>query len=124
MFSTKINVYKNMQNEIDIQNSTKSKIIVSIYENIITHIRQAVFCIKNNHVEQKLFHIDKALQSIELGLLAYLDNSYGEVSQHLQNFYTTSMIVLLNSNIDNNIQSLDKIADNFNDIKNSWALIS
>jgi flagellar biosynthetic protein FliS len=124
MFSTKINAYKNMQNESDIQQFNKSKIIVSIYENIITHIKQAIFCIRNNHVEQKLFHIDKALQSIELGLLAYLDTSHGEVSQHLQNFYTNSMIGLLKSNIDNNIKNLETIADNFNEIKNSWSLIS
>jgi len=124
MFLKRINAYSAIQNQADFQSLNKIELVVSIYEKIISHIKKSICSIENKNTEQKLFHIDKALQIIELGLISYLDISQGDVAKKLQDFYNISMLDLVKSNIQNNSKDLQIIADNFNEIKKSWEFIS
>ncbi|NCQ51517.1 hypothetical protein GW796_06405 [archaeon] len=124
MFLKRINAYSAIQNQADFQSLNKIELVVSIYEKIISHIKKSICSIENKNTEQKLFHIDKALQIIELGLISYLDISQGDVAKKLQDFYSISMLDLVKSNIQNNSKDLQIIADNFNEIKKSWEFIS
>lgn len=124
MFSKLTNLYSSIQTQADIQSLTKIELVISIYEQIISHIKKAIFFIENKNNKQKLFHIDKSLQIIELGLISYLDINQGDVAKKLQEFYIISMLDIVKSNIQNNTKGLQLIADNFNEIKKSWEFIS
>jgi flagellar biosynthetic protein FliS len=123
MFSAKKNMYAEMQNEADVQCS-KVELIVLIYDKIIKHLKSASKAINDNKLEEKLVNIDKALKIIELGLLQYLDMSAGDVAKNLKEFYLCSMNVLIKANLENNPQDLEKIADNFNNLKAAWEKIA
>jgi flagellar protein FliS len=123
MFSAKKNIYAEMQNEADVQCS-KVELIVLIYDKIIKHLKSASQAINDNKLEEKLLNIDKALKIIELGLLQYLDMSAGDIAKNLKDFYLCSMNVLIKANLDNNSQDLEKIADNFNNLKSAWEQIA
>lgn len=124
MFAQSKNIYINMQNQADIQNANKVELVVLIYDKVIFHINNAIKAIENKNLELKLTSVNKALDIIELGLLSYLDLSKGSVAKNLENFYTSSMIVLMNSNKENNAKDLAKIADSYIELKSAWKNIS
>ncbi len=123
MFAMKKNIYAEMQNQADVQCS-KAELVVLIYDKIIKHIKSASKAITENKTEEKITNINKALQIIELGLLQYLDMSAGEVANNLKDFYLCAMNVLTKANLENNPQDLEKIADNFYNIKTAWEHIA
>lgn len=123
MFSAKKNMYAEMQNRADVQCS-KAELVVLIYDKIITHIKTASKAVNENNLEDKLTNISKALKIIELGLLQYLDMSAGDVANNLKEFYLCAMNVLMKANLENNSQDMEKIADNFNEIKSAWQQIA
>lgn len=124
MFSVRKNMYAEMQNQADVQKSNKVELVILIYDKIINHLSHASKAIKENKLEEKISHINKALQIIELGLIAYLDMSAGDTSKKLKDFYISSMAVITKANLNNNAKDLDRIADNFYEIKNAWEQIA
>jgi flagellar protein FliS len=124
MFTAKKNMYAEMQNQADVQSSNKIELVILVYDHIISHINKASTAMKENKVEEKLIHVNKALEIIELGLLAYLDMSAGDVANNLKEFYLTAMTVITKANINNNFKDLDKIAVNFSEIRSSWKQIA
>jgi len=123
MFAMKKNMYAEMQSQADVQCS-KAELVVLIYDKIIKHIKCASKAINENKIEEKITNINKALQIIELGLLQYLDMSAGDVAHNLKEFYLCAMNILAKANLENNSQDLEKIADNFNNIKSAWEQIA
>ncbi len=124
MFSAKKNMYAEMQNQSDVQSANKVELVVLVYDKIISHINLASQAIKENKIEEKLTNINKALQIIELGLLAYLDMSAGDVAKNLKEFYLSAMTVITKANLNNDFKDLDKIADSFNEIRFAWQQIA
>lgn len=124
MFAQSKNIYISMQNQADIQNANKIELVVLVYDKVVFHINNAIKAINTNNLELKLHSINKALNIIELGLLSYLDLSQGDVAKNLESFYTSSMLVLTQSNINNNAKDLQKIADSFIELRDAWKNIS
>jgi flagellar biosynthetic protein FliS len=124
MFAQSKNIYISMQNQADVQNANKIELVVLVYDKVVFHINNAIKAINTNNLELKLHSINKALNIIELGLLSYLDLSQGDVAKNLESFYTSSMLVLTQSNINNNAKDLQKIADSFIELRDAWKNIS
>ncbi len=124
MFIQKRNIYVNMQAEAEVMSVGKAGLVVLIYNKIISHLNGAINAIEANNLPEKQVRIQKTMDLIELGLVAYLDLSTGEVATNLQNFYGSAMINITRANIANNTEDLQKIADSFNDLKEAWKELS
>lgn len=124
MFIQKRNIYVNMQAEAEVMSVGKAGLVVLIYNKIISHLKAAINAIETNNLPERQVRIQKALDLIELGLVAYLDLSKGDVAKNLQNFYNSTLVNITRANIANNTEDLQKIADSFNDLKEAWEELS
>lgn len=125
MFAVKQrNAYQQIQNEANVKQADKMKLLLMVYDKIITYLEQANNNIKDKEINLKNEKIDKTLTLIEVGLLGCLDLTQGEVAKNLENFYVTSMVALTNASAKNSSEEITKISQAFQSMRGAWAQIS
>ena len=113
--------YQTNQIESEVNSKNKAEIVGLLNQKVYENLTQAIYFIDQQQYQNKTSKINKAIQIIEEGLLATLDeNNGGDVAKNLKDFYLSSLVVITSSNLQNNTKDLKKIADSFNELKEAW----
>jgi flagellar protein FliS len=100
------------------------ELVILLIEGVLDRIKLAKQAIAQRDIQQKIKHINKALDIISEGLRAHLDVSAGgEIAQNLDDLYAYCQVRLLHANSKNDVAALDEIGSLFSPLLNAWTSI-
>lgn len=99
-------------------------LVMLLIEGVIDRVKLARKAIESRDIQQKIIHMNKALQIIGEGLRAHLDvQAGGEIAQNLDDLYAYCSVRLLHANSRNDVQALDEVVKLLTPILEAWTVV-
>jgi flagellar biosynthetic protein FliS len=116
-----LGMYKEMQVSGEINQGSKKKVLMMMYDAVIVNLNEAISAMKNQNLPVKLQKIDKTLSIIEKGLIMSLSKDGAkEVAESLELFYEYASSTIVLANAKNDVDLLTEIKAYFLDLKKCW----
>lgn len=115
------NAYKKYM-EQSVMTMSPSQAIIALYEKAALECNKAIYYIENKDIPKATNSIYK-VQDIVAGLDSILKTDY-EVGENLAKLYDFFMDQLIKANVEKNTEILKKLAEYFNDLKESFIQIT
>lgn len=116
-----LNAYAQTGIEQNINNASPHKLITLLFEGALNAIATAKGHMQRNEIAEKGKAITKAIAIIDEGLKVSLDiEAGGELAQNLNDLYEYMCVRLLISNLKNDQDGLDEVAQLLSGIKEAW----
>ncbi len=107
--------------ESSVMAATPHRLIVMLFDGAQASIRAARLHMQSGAVAEKGKAISKAIDIVNLGLIAALDPQQGgELAQRLEQLYDYVVRLLLQANLHNDEQRLDEAERLLEDIGSAW----
>lgn len=115
--------YRGVGVETRVEGASPYKMVLMLLEGVLSRIATAKVCIEQRQISCKGEKIGQAI-TILAGLRASLDmDEGGSLSQDLDGLYLYCEHQLLQANLSNNIELLDKVSAHLSEIFEAWKLI-
>ncbi|APV51417.1 flagellar export chaperone FliS [Betaproteobacteria bacterium GR16-43] len=116
--------YANVAVETGVASADPHQLIVLLYDGALSAIARAIRAIGEGQIAVKGESISKAIQIVEEGLKASLDESVGgELAQQLGSLYEYMARQLLFASVRNDVAALKEVARLLEDLKGAWESI-
>jgi len=107
--------------ESAVMSATPHRLISMLFDGAQASIRAARLHMQNGDVAEKGKAISRAIDIVNQGLLAALDQERGgELAQRLEQIYDYVVRLLLQANLHNDVERLDEAARLLEDIGSAW----
>jgi len=117
------NAYAKVGLETGVVASSPHKLIVMLFEGALVAAKAGQAHMAAGETEKKGLSISKAINIIDNGLRASLDQSAGEVAQNLYSLYEYMSRRLIEANLKNDRAMLDEVIGLLADLKGAWDAI-
>lgn len=122
--SSGANVYAQMGLETGVVAASPNKLIVMLYEGVLSACKSAVTHMQHKDIQRKGEMISKAVLIIESGLRASLDKKNGgEIALSLDALYMYMVQRLTLANLRNQPQLIEEVMVLLTDLKSAWEAI-
>jgi len=122
--SSGANVYAQMGLETGVVAASPNKLIVMLYEGVISACKSAATHMQQRDIQRKGEMISKAVLIIESGLRASLDKKNGgEIAVSLDKLYMYMVQRLTLANLRNQPQLIEEVIVLLTDLKSAWEAI-
>lgn len=118
------NAYAAVGLETGVASAAPHRLIQLLFEGALLAIAQAKQAIARGDVAEKGRAISKAIQIVEEGLKASLDDRGGELSGQLRGLYDYMSRRLLFASLRNNTDALNEVSALLGEIKDAWMAIT
>ncbi len=106
-----------VQNNVGIE--SPEKLIEMLYEGVLRFNMQAIRAIENSDIEKRTYWINRSM-AIFIELIQTLDMTQGDVAHYLNGLYHYQLHLLMQANIENDIQSLEKTNGVIKGLLEAW----
>lgn len=106
-----------VQNNVGIE--SPEKLIEMLYEGVLRFNMQAIRAINNSDIEKRTYWINRSM-AIFIELIQTLDMTQGDVAHYLNGLYHYQLHLLMQANIENNIQNLEKTNNVIKGLLEAW----
>jgi flagellar protein FliS len=118
------NMYANTAHNIYAQNNigieSPAKLIEMLYEGVLRFNAQAKRAIKDNNIEKRVYWTNRSIAVIT-ELIVTLDHKQdGDMSAYLSGLYDYQIQLLVKSNVENSIESIDECSNVFKTLLEAW----
>jgi flagellar secretion chaperone FliS len=118
------NAYANVDLETSIQGANPHRLILMLFEAAILSVNKAQRYMESENIPMKGMAISKAIQIIDEGLKASLDEDQGgHLAAQLKDLYVYMSHRLLLASMRNEPQGLVEVAGLLTELKEAWAAI-
>jgi flagellar secretion chaperone FliS len=118
------NAYANVDLETSVQSANPHRLILMLFEAAILSVSKAQRYMETDNIPMKGMAISKAIQIIDEGLKASLDeNQGGDMATQLKDLYVYMSHRLLLASMRNEPEGLAVVAGLLTDLKDAWAAI-
>jgi flagellar secretion chaperone FliS len=118
------NAYANVDLETSIESANPHRLILMLFEAALLSVAKAKNYMVAENIASKGFAISKAIQIIEEGLNASVDeNAGGQLAVQLKSLYAYMSQRLLFASLRNDTKALDEVSKLLGEIKEAWAAI-
>jgi flagellar secretion chaperone FliS len=118
------NTYANVDLETSVQGANPHRLILMLFEAAILSVNKAQRYMETQSIAMKGMTISKAIQIIDEGLSASLDETQGgDIAKQLKDLYTYMSRRLLLASMRNEPAGLVEVAKLLSELKDAWAAI-
>jgi flagellar secretion chaperone FliS len=118
------NAYANVDLETGIETANSHRLILMLFEAATLSVAKAKHYMLAQNIPSKGFAISKAIQIIDEGLKASLDeNAGGDLASQLKGLYSYMSQRLLLASLRNDPSVLEEVAKLLTELKDAWAAI-
>lgn len=119
-----VNAYANVGLETGIASASPHKLIVMLYDGVLTALVKAKGNIAVNNIAAKGAAISHAITIIDNGLRVSLDlKAGGEIAENLDALYDYMSRRLFEANLKNDVTILDEVHRLLSDLRSAWVEI-
>lgn len=120
IFPYNINAYKQTQN-ITLLSAEPNVLLDTVFEEVYISIKSAENLFVENNMEVARLSIDRSIQLIQDGLIAYLDRKYGIANQLLL-AYQCIIMQLVKGNSTNDVKHIQLAAEMVDGLRQSFKM--
>jgi flagellar protein FliS len=97
------------------------EVVTLLFEGLLERIQLSKLALEQRDVDNKIRHINKALQILGEGLRTHLDTKAGgELAQQLDSLYAYCSVRLLDANAHNDAAALDEVHGLLKPVADAW----
>jgi len=97
------------------------EVVLLLFEGLLDRIRLGKLALEQRDLDNKIRHINKALQILGEGLRTHLDTKAGgELAQQLDSLYAYCSVRLLDANAHNDAAALDEVHGLLKPVAEAW----